>query len=71
MIDGSDETDNLDGFAIAMAPVVLECPIAECKLGVSGAKYKTPELEAEMQTWKKLQAVQAALADILLKIPLF
>ena len=47
MIDDSDEKDNLDVFAIDvidMAPVVLECPIAECKLGISGAKYKTPEL---------------------------
>ena len=25
VIDASDETENLDGFAIAMAPVVLEC----------------------------------------------
>ena len=46
VIDDSDGTDNLDEVVtvdvIAMAPVVLECPIAECKLGVSGAKYKTP-----------------------------
>ena len=48
VIDDSDGTDNLDEVVtvdvIAMAPVVLECPIAECKLGVSGAKYKTPEM---------------------------
>ena len=51
VIDDSDGTDNLDVIAIdeiAMAPVVLECPDAECKLGVGGAKYKTTELEAEM-----------------------
>ena len=33
---------------IAMGPIMLECPDAECKLGVGGAKYKTTELEAEM-----------------------
>ena len=32
---------------IAMAPLALECPNAGCDLGASGAKYKTPELEAE------------------------
>ena len=32
---------------IAMAPVALECPNAECNLGASGAKYKTPEVEIE------------------------
>ena len=37
-----DEVVTVD--VIAMAPVELECPIAECKLGVSGAKYKTPEM---------------------------
>ena len=50
VIDDSDGTDNLDVIAIdeiAMAPVVLECPDAECKLGVGGAKYKTPEVEIE------------------------
>ena len=30
-----------------MAPVELECPIAECKLGGSSAKYKTPEVDIE------------------------
>ena len=47
VLDDSDGTDNLDAIKIdmiAMAPLVLECPIAECKLGVSGAKYKTLEL---------------------------
>ena len=44
MLDNSDETDNLD--VIAMAPVMLECPNAECNLVDRGAKYKTPELEA-------------------------
>ena len=51
VIDNSDEIDNLDVNTldvIAMAPMVLECPDAECKLGVGGAKYKTTELEAEM-----------------------
>ena len=50
-IDDSDGTDNLGVVSfdeIAMAPVVLECPDAECKLGIGGAKYKTTELEAEM-----------------------
>ena len=28
-----------------LAPVVLKCPRANCKLGADGAKYKTPELE--------------------------
>ena len=45
VLDNSDETDNLD--VIAMAPVMLECPNAECNLGTSGAKYKTPEVEIE------------------------
>ena len=49
MIDSSDGTDNLDEVIttdmIAMAPVGLECPNAECTLGASSAKYKTPELE--------------------------
>ena len=51
MIDDSDRTDNLDVITIdviAMAPMVLECPDAECKLGVDGAKFKTTELEAGM-----------------------
>ena len=49
--DDSDRTDNLDVLSFdksAMAPVVLECPDAECKLGIGGAKHKTTELEAEM-----------------------
>ena len=25
----------------------MECPIVECKLGASGAKYKTPEVDIE------------------------
>ena len=33
---------------INMALVALECPVAGCDLGVNGAKYKTPELEAEL-----------------------
>ena len=51
VIDNSDEIDNLDVNTlevIAMAPMVLECPDAECKLGVDGAKLKTTELEAGM-----------------------
>ena len=52
MIDNSDGADNLDEVVtvdvIAMAPVVLECPNAECNLGASGAKYKTQELEPEL-----------------------
>ena len=51
VIDDSDGTDNLDVVSfdeIAMAPVVLECPDAKCKLGIDGAKYKTTGLEAEM-----------------------
>ena len=51
VIDNSDEIDNLDVNTldvVAMAPLMLECPYAECKLGVGGAKYKTTELEAEM-----------------------
>ena len=28
-----------------MAPVVLECPYAECALGADGAKYKTQKVE--------------------------
>ena len=50
VLDNSDETDNFDVITvnvIAMAPVMLECPIAECKLGVSGAKYKTSEVDIE------------------------
>ena len=50
VIDDSDGTDNLDEVitvdVIAMALVELECPNAECNLGPSGAKYKTPALEA-------------------------
>ena len=50
LIDNSDEKDNLDVNTldvVAMAPLMLECPYAECKLGVGGAKYKTPEMEIE------------------------
>ena len=51
VIDDSDGADNLDKVVtvnvITMAPMALECPIAECKLGVSGTKYKTQELEEE------------------------
>ena len=43
--DISDEKDTLD--VITMAPLALECPNAECNLGASGAKYKTPEVEIE------------------------
>ena len=35
------------------------------------ANYAIFALEICFQTWKKLQAVQATLADILWKIPLF
>ena len=31
-----------------MAPVVLECPNAECALGMDGATYKTQALEPEI-----------------------
>ena len=31
-----------------MAPVALECPVAGCDLGEEGAKFTTPELEAEI-----------------------
>ena len=52
MIDDSDGRDNLDKVitvdVIAMAPVGLECPNAECTLGASGAKYKTQDLELEL-----------------------
>ena len=51
VIDNSDEIDNLDVNTlevIAMAPMVLECPDAECKLGVDGAKFNNTELEAGM-----------------------
>ena len=30
-----------------MAPVVLDCTAAECKLGDEGGRYRTPELEVE------------------------
>ena len=30
-----------------MAPVVLDCPAAECKLGDGGARYRTPQLEED------------------------
>ena len=30
---------------VAMAPVVLECPNAECALGADGARYETQALE--------------------------
>ena len=43
--DICDEKDTLD--VIAMAPLALECPNAECNLGASGAKYKTQEVEIE------------------------
>ena len=52
MIDDSDGKYNHDEVitvdVIAMAPVGLECPYAECTLGASGAKYKTQDLEAEL-----------------------
>ena len=48
VIDDSDGRDNLDEVitvdVIAMAPVRLECPNAECTLCASGARYKTQEL---------------------------
>ena len=51
MIDDSDGRDNLDEVVkvdlIAMAPVKLECPNAECTLGASGAMYKTTEVEIQ------------------------
>ena len=46
-----------------MAPVVLECPNAECTLGTSGAKYKTPEVEVDLhvqQNHAQGQVVAAA-----------
>ena len=49
VIDNSDEIDNLDVNTlevIAMAPMVLECPDAECKLG-SMAPSSRP------QSWKQ------------------
>ena len=32
---------------VALAPVVLECPYAECALGVDGAKYEAQKVEIE------------------------
>ena len=33
---------------VAMAPVVLECPNAECALGADGAKYEIQKLEPDI-----------------------
>ena len=51
VIDDSDGAGNIDEVitvdVIAMAPVRLKCPNAECTLGASGAVYKTPEVEIQ------------------------
>ena len=33
---------------VAMAPLVIECPNAECALGADGARYETQALEPDL-----------------------